>query len=130
MTLRNIWNNFYLSDNCPFLLKLRTFFFLQGQCTMPIGEKINTLALLFFYSQCKESLHIIRFCTQFWNILKAFEKILSTNPANIYLLKVNKRNTRKRCEICSKLTVKTPERRQWFRSGVFIVTLNMFHALC
>ena len=29
-------------------------------------------------------------------------------PANIYLFKVNNRNTRKRCEICSKLTIKTP----------------------
>ena len=28
-------------------------------------------------------------------------------PAGIYLLKVNNRNTRARCEICSKLTVKT-----------------------
>ena len=33
-------------------------------------------------------------------------------PANIYLFKVNNRNTRKRFEICSKLTIKTPERRQ------------------
>ena len=33
------------------------------------------------------------------------------NPAGIYLLKVNNRNTRTRCEICSKLTIKTPERR-------------------
>ena len=32
-------------------------------------------------------------------------------PANIYLLKVNNRITRKRCEICSKLTIGTPERR-------------------
>ena len=32
-------------------------------------------------------------------------------PASIYLLKVNNRNTRTRCEICSKLTIKTPERR-------------------
>ena len=30
----------------------------------------------------------------------------------IYLLKVNNRSTRARCEICSKLTIKTPERRQ------------------
>ena len=29
--------------------------------------------------------------------------------ANIYLFKVNNRSTRKRCEICSELTVKTPE---------------------
>ena len=32
-------------------------------------------------------------------------------PAGIYLLKVNNRNTRTRCEIYSKLTRKTPERR-------------------
>ena len=31
----------------------------------------------------------------------------------IYLFKVNNRNTRTRCEICSKLTIKTPERRHW-----------------
>ena len=35
------------------------------------------------------------------------------NPAGIYLLKVNNRNTRTRCEICSKLTIKTPERSFW-----------------
>ena len=32
-------------------------------------------------------------------------------PACIYPLKVNNRNTRTRCEICSKLTIKTSERR-------------------
>ena len=36
---------------------------------------------------------------------------ISKNPAGIYLLKVNNRNTRTGCEICSKLTIKTPERR-------------------
>ena len=30
-------------------------------------------------------------------------------PAGRYLLKVNNRNTRTVCEICSKLTLKTPE---------------------
>ena len=29
------------------------------------------------------------------------------------MFKVSNRNTRKRCEICSKLTTKTPERRKW-----------------
>ena len=33
------------------------------------------------------------------------------NPAGICLLKVNNRSTRKRSEICSKLTIKTLERR-------------------
>ena len=45
------------------------------------------------------------------------------DPANIYLFKVNNRNTRKTCEICSKLTLKTPERRQW-HSGLFIVNFE------
>ena len=31
------------------------------------------------------------------------------HPTGFYLLKVNKRKTRKRCEICSKLTIKTLE---------------------
>ena len=37
-----------------------------------------------------------------------YEKIF---PAGINLLKVNNRNSRTRCEICLKLTTKTPERR-------------------
>ena len=38
--------------------------------------------------------------------------VFLTNPSNIYLLKVNNRHSRESCEICSKLAVKTPERRQ------------------
>ena len=49
-------------------------------------------------------------------------------PVNIYLFKVNNRNTRKTCEIFSKLTIKTLERRQQSRSGVFIVNFeNISH---
>ena len=33
----------------------------------------------------------------------------SRDPAKIYLFKFNNKNSRKRCEICSKLTIKTPE---------------------
>ena len=46
--------------------------------------------------------------------------------ADIYLLKVNNRNTRTRCEICSKLTIKIPERRQCRRSGIFILNFTYF----
>ena len=35
------------------------------------------------------------------------------NPGNNYLFKINNRNTRKRCEKCSELTIKTPELHQW-----------------
>ena len=45
-------------------------------------------------------------------------------PAGNSMFKVNNRNTRTSCEICSKLTIKTQERRQWRRSGVFIVNFE------
>ena len=67
---------------------------------------------------------------------KYFQK--RSHPTNFYLFKVNNKNTRKKCGICSKLTIKTPERRlcgasKGFmkafrrRSGVFIV--NFEHIL-
>ena len=48
--------------------------------------------------------------------LLIFNEILSVrgeraNTTSNYMLKVNNRNSRTRCEICSKLTIKTPERR-------------------
>ena len=45
-------------------------------------------------------------------------------PPNIYLFKVNNKNSRKKVWICSKLKIKTPERHQWRRSGAFIVNLT------
>ena len=48
----------------------------------------------------------------------------SLSPTNIYLFKINYRNTWTRCEICSKLTIETSERRYWRRSGVFIVNFE------
>ena len=47
---------------------------------------------------------------------------------NIYLSKVKNKNTGKKCEICSKLTIKTLEERHW---RVFIVhtTLNILHTI-
>ena len=40
------------------------------------------------------------------------------------MFKVDNRNTRASCEICSKLAIKTPERRQWRRSDVVIVNFE------
>ena len=42
------------------------------------------------------------------------------------MLKVSNRNTRKKCEICSKVTIKTPERSHLRRSDVFIVNFEPF----
>ena len=42
-------------------------------------------------------------------------------PADIYLFKITNRSTRKWYKLSSKLKIKTPERRQWHRSSVFII---------
>ena len=49
---------------------------------------------------------------------------LSNDPANIYLFKLNNKNTRKRCEIRSNLIIKTPERQIYL-----LLTLNIFHTV-
>ena len=68
------------------------------------------------------------------NIFNESERVIKTaaklitkaikNPDGRYMFKVNNRNPRTRCEICSKLTIKIPERRQSRRSGVFIVNFE------
>ena len=42
-------------------------------------------------------------------------------PAGNYMYEFNTRNTRTRCEICSELTIKSPERRHWRHSVVYFV---------
>ena len=48
----------------------------------------------------------------------------------IYMFKVNNRNTRTRCEICSKLTIKTTERGTYSTpcSSVSIVNFEQINA--
>ena len=72
----------------------------------PISELYDSVAklLLLFFVQISFNSHMI--------------------PANIYLFKVTNRSIRKTCEICSKLTIKTPEPSQWRPSGVFIVNFE------
>ena len=48
----------------------------------------------------------------------------TAQPGITWNCQVNNRNTRTRCEICSKLIIKTPERPDWYRSGVFVVNFE------
>ena len=50
-------------------------------------------------------------------------KLIKWDPVNLYLFKIVSRNTRKRCGICPKLTINTVES----RSGILLITLNIFH---
>ena len=56
-------------------------------------------------------------------------KFLKISPANIFLFKISKKkkkkkNARKRCKICSKLTIRIPELPLGRCSGVFIVNFE------
>ena len=55
---------------------------------------------------------------------RVFRILIQNFIANFYLFKVNNKDTRETCKTCSKLTLKTPERRHWNRSGVFIVNFE------
>ena len=49
-------------------------------------------------------------------------------PAGNYMFRVDNRNTRTTCELCSKLTINTPEGYQRRLSGVFIINFeNISH---
>ena len=51
------------------------------------------------------------------------------DPAGNNMFKVNNRNTRTRGEICSKLTIKIPDRRHWRRSSIFIANFEQISHL-
>ena len=66
-------------------------------------------------NQCKEE--IGRFFLNNSGKMQIYVRLNQNKPfpANIYLFKVNNRNTRrKKFKICSKLTIKTPEQHQSF----------------
>ena len=44
-------------------------------------------------------------------VLTSYQQLKTYTPENKHVLKVNHGNTRKICEKCSKLTIKTPEGR-------------------
>ena len=58
---------------------------------------------------------------EYWN--EWSKKYIAAFPANIYLFKFNNRYTRKRFEICSKLTTTRPEQRRR-HSGIFVINFE------
>lgn len=66
------------------------------------------------YKQCK--------CTDLVFLFLALDMFTPADPANFIMKSHNNKNTRKKCEVYSKLTIETPKRRHWPCFGVF--TLN------
>ena len=54
---------------------------------------------------------------------------MENSPGGIYLFKVNNRNIRKRCEICSKLTIEAPEQHQYFTPYSSVSIFNFEHVI-
>ena len=83
-------------------------------------EARNNLAIFLRDAQHLKDIYILLWpwsCSAWYPLKGAI-----TFPIGIYLLKVNNRNTRTRCKICSKLPIKIPERRHWLTP---LLTLNM-----
>ena len=101
-----LWNS---SGMPPKLLKLNFFFFFF----LPFHLFLFNICFINFQlpsllASVKEKFK--REITTYTTILPLF--------SCVYLLKVNNRNTRTRCEICSTLTIKTSERRQRRKCGL------------
>ena len=90
--------------------------FLKDKDIFPYG--VNHLVSS--YAKCSEKLAFLtyqgvrdvsyseNYLSIYLKLCFGFAKYSFSTPADIYLLKVKNRNTRTRCEICSKLTIKTP----------------------
>ena len=86
-----------LDHNCRSVISTSSFFYISSPCHCQ-----------WFHAKQVSEIKILK--VDFLNFLPASS-----------LLKFNNRDTTTRPEICSKLTIKTPERHQWRRPGVFIV---------
>ena len=78
-------------------------------------EKLFRIAFL------QNILHLCFLLLFYWSLLlvcffftcRILHVIFYVFPANIYLFKVENKNTRKKSEICSKFTIRKPKRRHW-----------------
>ena len=70
----------------------------------------STLYLKYFNRVFHKNEYNLLFRSRFFplHILKTYCVKYARIPAGNYMFKVNNRNNRKRCEKCSKLTIKTP----------------------
>ena len=80
--------------------------------------------LCFVFCCCQKYIFTLIICTYsfIWSLLLSLLTVIRY-PPNICLFKFKNRNSRERCEICSKLPIKTSERRQWRKAvAIFLST--------
>ena len=76
--------------------------------------------LKLFSIHCVKNVHVRSCSGPYFPIFGMNMERLMLNRVLNYMLKVNNRSTRKRCEIQSKLTIKAPEQRQWHQPDIQI----------
>ena len=76
--------------------------------------------LTYFVAMLSLTSMLLKYYCRIWRGIEIKQNI----STSIYLFKDNNRSTSKRCEIPSKSTIKTSERSDWRRSGVFIVNFE------
>ena len=122
LTKRNAWTVSFVpsltSINYSSPSQKRIFIFLKNLFAV---ENCNRSNWIFFFvvSICFKAISFNSVCLKLTirTIYRGFRY-----PVSIYLLKVNNRNTRIRCGICPKLTIKT-------LLLTLLLTLNIFHTL-
>ena len=106
---------------------LRTWYIWQKKYTVIFiyWKRVVKFLIKYFFRILFSMKWLSEELTEIKHINKTLKTERSLSPDGIYLLKVNNRNIRERCEICSKLTMKTPERRLLS----LLLTLHIFHNL-
>ena len=89
----------------------------KNPCFFKVGLNFPYQTISFQFSSVSSK-------TSIFSIFKCKHYFYIYHPAGKYVFKVKNRNIRTRCEIYSKLTIKTPERCVWRRSGVIIVNFE------
>ena len=96
--------------SCFHVSKTATTYFNEGSLSQSFSESERPISKMYIFFSPFIAVLINNVLVQWLGV---------NNPVGIHLLKVNNRNTRARCEICSNLTIKTG-----VHSGVFIVNFE------
>ena len=113
-----LWNFFVIIPE----MCMDSFFYSNGQRSVSQDEKlvasrkkaVPTMSM--WRRNCfsqNRYISVIRWSSHWQTLWNTEVFTVCTVPAGIYLLKANSRNTRTRCKICSKLTIKTPGHQFW-----------------
>ena len=81
--------------------------------SLAVTIKQHKFSVLYCH-QYWQKFYVFFFCEQMKVKMSSYKKNDRSIPTGFYLFNVNNGNTRAICEICLKLTGKTPKRWQWF----------------